>query len=48
MYDRAYGDFPAKNIVYTPYHVYIWFWPTLHIGNAAALLLAVCNTPLKL
>jgi len=30
MYDRTFGDFPAKNAVYTPY-IYIWFWPTLCI-----------------
>jgi len=26
-----YGDFPAKNTVYTPYlPMNVWFWPTLH------------------
>ena len=30
VYDRMYGDFPAKNTVYTPYiRMYVWFWPTL-------------------
>jgi len=24
--DRIFGDYPAKNTVYT---LYIWFWPTL-------------------
>ena len=25
-----YGDFPAKNTVYTPYvPINVWFWPTL-------------------
>jgi len=30
VYDRMYGDFPAKNTVYTPYiPINEWFWPTL-------------------
>jgi len=28
VYDRIFGGFPAKNIVYKP-HIGIWFWPTL-------------------
>ena len=24
-YEIIYGDFPAKNTVYTPYIIYIWF-----------------------
>ena len=33
VYDRMYGDFPAKNTVYTPYIcMYVWFWPSLYIG----------------
>jgi len=35
VYDRIFGDFPAKNAVYTPYTVYIWFWPTLHMSLVA-------------
>jgi len=32
VYDRMYGDFPAKNTVYTPYiPINVWFWPTLGI-----------------
>ena len=30
VYDRIFGDFPAKNTVY------IWFWPTLHIHGIFA------------
>jgi len=31
VYDRMYGDLPAKNAVYTPYiPINVWFWPTLH------------------
>jgi hypothetical protein len=27
-----YGEFPAKNTVYTPYiPINVWFWPTLHM-----------------
>jgi hypothetical protein len=30
VYDRIYGDFPAKNTVCTLYiHINVWFWPTL-------------------
>jgi len=29
--DRIFGDFPAKNTVCTPYILYLWFWPTLHM-----------------
>ena len=30
IYDRMFGDFPAKNTVHTPYiYIYIWFWPAL-------------------
>jgi hypothetical protein len=35
VYDRVYGDFPAKNTVYTLYiHLYAWFWPTLDKTDA--------------
>ena len=30
VYDRMYGDFPAKITVHTPYiPINVWFWPTL-------------------
>ena len=36
MYDRIFGDFPARNTVYTPY-IYTWFWLTLFICDMHAL-----------
>jgi len=33
VYDRMYGDFPAKNTVCTLYiPINVWFWPTLPIS----------------
>jgi len=29
VYDRTFGDFSAKNTVYIPYTVCIWFRPAL-------------------
>ena len=38
-----YGDFPAKNTVYTPYiPINVWFWPTLHIGRDRRWVIPVC------
>jgi len=38
VYDRMYGDFPAKNTVCTPYiPINVWFWPTL--GMRCVLLM---------
>jgi hypothetical protein len=35
VYDRLYGDFPAKNTVYTPYiPTNVWLWPTLRMSLA--------------
>ena len=34
VYDRIFGDFSAKNTVYTPY-IYIWFWPTLIMAGSS-------------
>jgi hypothetical protein len=35
-----YGDFPAKNTVYTPYvPMNVWFWPTLLTMHALASLM---------
>jgi hypothetical protein len=31
VYDRIFGDFPAKSTVI--YTVYIWLWPTLHMAR---------------
>jgi len=32
VYDHMYGDFPAKDTVYTPYiHINLWFWPTISV-----------------
>jgi hypothetical protein len=37
IYDRMYGDFPAKNTVCTPYiRIIIWFWPTLSFHHSPA------------
>jgi len=36
VYDCIFGDFPAINTVYTPYTVYVWFWPTLFICSGVA------------
>jgi hypothetical protein len=34
VYDRMYGDFPAKNTACTPYvRINMWFWPTLMMCN---------------
>jgi len=34
VYDHIFGDFPAKNSVYTPYiPINVWFWPTLIISR---------------
>jgi hypothetical protein len=39
VYDRMYGDFPAKNTVYTPYiPINVWFWPTLVILFLTSML----------
>ena len=36
VYDHMYGDFPAKDTVYTPYiHINVWFWPTPNMNNLA-------------
>ena len=35
VYDRMYGNFPAKNTVYTPYiPINVWLWPILNILTA--------------
>ena len=34
VYDRMYGNSPAKNTVYTPYiRMYVWFSPTLYMSG---------------
>ena len=41
VYDRMYGDFPAKNTVYTLYiPKNVWFWPTLYIYGEYMVFLA--------
>jgi len=36
VYDRMYGDFPAKNTACTPYrHINVCFWPTLVMCHAS-------------
>ena len=32
VYDRTFGDFPAKNALYHIYTVHIRLWPTLHMS----------------
>jgi len=42
VYDRMYGDFPAKNTVCTPYiPTNVWFWPTLGIFSRKASMLRI-------
>jgi len=49
VYDRIYGDFPAKNTVFTPYiPLNVLLWPTLLICGWDAYkkeaLTLVCHT----
>jgi hypothetical protein len=50
IYDRMFGDFPAKNIVYTPIHriyvvlanpkhVYVSVYQGVRVGSACEVLL---------
>jgi len=39
VYDRMYGDFPAKYTVYTPYiPIIVGFWPTLIMVHVLVVL----------
>jgi len=41
VYDRMYGNFPAKITVSTPYvPIHVWFWPNLTV-------MALSNIPLQ-
>ena len=53
IYDRMFGDFPAKNIVYTPIHriyvvlanpkhVYVSVYQGVRVGSACEVLLVWC------
>ena len=44
VHDRMYGDFPAKNTVYTPYvPINVWFWPTLQKGSMKLWVVLTCR-----
>jgi len=39
-----YGDFPAKNTVYTPYiPINVWFWPTLDMCVAPQMMVLLVH-----
>jgi len=47
IYDRMYGDFPAKYTVYTPYiPMNVWFWPILVMANPIQVC-SVLGAPLS-
>jgi len=43
VYDRIFGDFPAKKQKWRVYTVYIWSWPTLIIYNLSQGLVTIAK-----
>jgi len=46
VYDRMYGDFPAKNTTCTLYiPINVWFWPTLALCDRWGFYVVLLMTP---